>query len=448
MRLRSLINYCDSYAAGSFNTAVYTGLFRVSGPADLLASTKVELAATTDEDSVLSLLEKVYAERTDKEDSVNTIASLLKWVVSEFPVSLVSFEYGIKDMSGAGYESVADDDEKGQRGCQLAQSLIIQMAGRLAAYEIKVVAEAICVTAQLLSMLCTVSRVEDIKMPAYNLCVPFLPSLCGSKDPMDLMKQLTELKELNERRRAAEAQGSMLPLTRLEVLIQYGHRIWGYIEHNLLSLENALKAIEEVTASSTVEVETKRRKRDILKRMLAKMKLSPFKDRNTKKKNHHHGRLLKRLFHKKQSDNEGTIQSKEETNRTTEEPNSDANLGNLSIIEHANAIGKDDLKRLAIDRIDSVRLIQPVVSPIANEPLCKEDQDTDSSDDGAAAVEDLHHTATRDQSLGVKGVELLRALVSSDANSIERAKTSRTDSSDLKMVSSADPVRRFGSSPT
>mmetsp|Transcript_1481 Transcript_1481/g.1899 ORF Transcript_1481/g.1899 Transcript_1481/m.1899 type:complete len:332 (+) Transcript_1481:17-1012(+) len=70
---------------------------------------------------------------------------------------------------------------------------------------------------------------------------------------------------------AGEIQSQELPVYRFEVHIMFGHRIWGYIEHSLPSLVLALETIAELTAEMSPP-ERQHRKRDILKRLLNKMR--------------------------------------------------------------------------------------------------------------------------------------------------------------------------------
>lgn len=463
-RLAASIQYCDAYASKATG-AVYQGLFRVPASGDVLDNLK-ERVKTYDKAHVALLgLQDFRRTHPDKEESINAIASLLKWILRVFPVALVPFNFAMVDMSSFEYDRVTDDAERGRIGCRLAQDLILAMAAQLEAYDDKIVAEAISVVAQLLSMLCTVSRVDEIGMSEYSLSVPLIPSLCNARDPIAMVKEHTELQMFTANRRDAESKGTPPPISQLQLLIVYGHRIWGYVEHVMPSLEHAIKAIGEVSPSKGSEQRV--RKRDVLKRILHKMKLSskshsPESPGSHQGKGEAHENFFKRLFTKKPAD----------SNKASSPPlsaNSPSALGRFARLEKSAAVDAEDLKRLGVGRAKSVRLESPIM-PLQQDGLEHDETPADQSSslvEGSGAHEETASASTDEddctdseeqenkedtdskQTLGLHGVELLREYVAADSGrrSFRRSRTTRQDTTSFHKVSSADPIRRFASTP-
>lgn len=461
-RLVAAVQYTDAYAS-DVPSKLYQGLFRVPASSDLLDKLKERVQGFDDVGTCLEGLEEFRQEHPDKEESINAIASLLKWILRSFPVALVPFDFAMTDLSNFGYDRIADDTERGRVGCQLAQDLILAMSMQLEAYDVNVVVETVSAVAQLLSMLCTVSRVSEIGMDDYNLSVPILPSLCNSRNPIDLVKEHTEQQVFGTRRRAAETDGTALPISQLQVLILYGHRIWGYVEHIMPSLGHALNAIAEVSHSASSDHRV--RKRDVLKRFLVKMKLkskssksaeSPRADRSES-----HDNFFKRLFSKKNG--EGNV-----TTGNTPAVNTAAGLGRFARLGQSSAVGEEDLKRLGIGRAKSVKLMSPILSNLQGGTEQREDSAEETSHQSSQEehpVVHVYHSVDDDdctdseeqedevephakQTLGLHGVELLREFVVPDSGSdrLSRRKTTRVDTSTIHKVSSADPIRRVASS--
>ena len=85
-------------------------------------------------------------------------------------------------------------------------------------------------------------------MGPYQLFVVFIPSLGLSrthKNSKSMVKQEAEvLHQLNELRKQRRAEGEALPQALLEVLIEYGRRIWGYVYNALPKLKEVLETIQ------------------------------------------------------------------------------------------------------------------------------------------------------------------------------------------------------------
>ena len=449
-RLAASVQYCDAYASGATGP-IYEGLFRVPASGDVLQRVKDRVRSNDEVAPSLAALEAFRQDHPDGEESTNAIASLLKWILRDFPIALVPFEFAMVDVSASGYVGVTDDAERSRIGCQLAQDLILAMATHLEGYDNAIVAEAILVVAQLFSMLCTVSRVEKISMDSHNLSVPMLPSLCNSRDPVEMVKEHTAQQVFMTKRREAGNTGATGPVSQLQLMIVYGHRIWGYVEHVGPSLQHALQAIGEVIHSSGSEQRV--RKRDVLKRILAKMKprRKSHSDAPGKKApaSETHDNFFKRLFSKKHGDASGMAEPAQSTEAT-------AALGRFARIEKSAAVNEEDLKRLGVGRAKSVRLESPILPTLqgaedeqvasdeAIQTYVSQDDDecTDSED------EDLNEESDSQQSLGLHGVELLRKFVAPNTRTkhLSYSKTTRLDTSTIHKVSSADPIRRVSSS--
>mmetsp|Transcript_19622 Transcript_19622/g.23853 ORF Transcript_19622/g.23853 Transcript_19622/m.23853 type:complete len:415 (+) Transcript_19622:485-1729(+) len=313
------------------------------------------------------------------------------------------------------HHKVIEENERGMLGCKFAQDLILTMASQLSSSEeldvgesiSELIAHAIAAVAQMLSMLCTVARINEIAMPRQNLFIVFLPSLCNSRDPMVLMEESKKLVELNAHRRqierntnvnnAGEIQSQELPVYRFEVHIMFGHRIWGYIEHSLPSLVLALETIAELTAEMSPP-ERQHRKRDILKRLLNKMRGKSVShdinnDSNDREKSPNaFKRGFKKLQNKIHKNKAPNLHLDEKMySNTGETGDNDGKfdeyeeyLGELALLTKSPRFGEEHVKRLAIQRAESLSITSSLVGQWGNDG----DSGNDITDGVANQIQD------------------------------------------------------------
>jgi hypothetical protein len=169
-------------------------------------------------------------------------------------------------------------EQRGAIGAEMAQDLIHALVSAHSATMLDAaLVELVAMVGQLLSLLCTISRTPSIRMGSYELWVPVNASLSSSKDPHKLVEEAHLTKALNDARREAEAADKPPPQTCLELLIEFEHRVWGYIAAALGDMEQivaALRAADKKTPAilpaSAAEflhllARRRRRKRDVLK---------------------------------------------------------------------------------------------------------------------------------------------------------------------------------------
>mmetsp|Transcript_13887 Transcript_13887/g.15823 ORF Transcript_13887/g.15823 Transcript_13887/m.15823 type:complete len:400 (+) Transcript_13887:194-1393(+) len=344
------------------------GLFRKSPSEEVLSKLKTEvkqLDANNGTDSTLELLNDFVSKNDGGNDCTNAVASLLKWILREFPVPLLAFDYEIVEVQDKGYHTVTGESDKGSIGCKLAQDIILQMSTQLSGqFDTELIVHAISAVAQLLSMLCTVSRVESIRMPSKNLLIVFLPSLCNSRDPLKLMEESKSMGGLSVGSSSTDAIHEKI--YRLQVQIMYGHRIWGYIEHSFPSLKLALDTIAELHDDScpTEQPEVRHRKRDVLKRFMNKLRGKS----DDKGKPVDAGTALQEsLKEQKQCSNVKTTQG-----LTSSEVTYQKNLGDLAILTKSPQFGEEHVRRLAIERAESLSVTPSTEEVVQNETTTEE----------------------------------------------------------------------------
>ena len=253
------------------------GLFRVP-PAD---SSVKELRTLLDGggDELAAIKEFVAACKPKRGfgECANAVATQLKWYLRQGAEPVLPWTFCNADLREFGAVALAatGDEQRGAIGAEMAQDLIHALVSAHSATMLDAaLVELVAMVGQLLSLLCTVSRTPSIRMGSYELWVPVNASLSSSKDPRKLVEEAHLTKALNDARREAEAAGKPPPQTRLELLIEFGHRVWGYIAAALGDMEQivaALRAADKKTpaimpASAAEFLHlSARRKRDVLK---------------------------------------------------------------------------------------------------------------------------------------------------------------------------------------
>jgi hypothetical protein len=184
----------------------------------------------------------------------------------------------VQDLREFQLESVLDDLKRAEIGASFSQDIVHTMVNSRPDVAEDFLVELIRLVGMTLALLCSVSNVPAYKMSAYDLYVPFLPSLAGSRDPLELVQEHTAIKTLNDQRRAAQATDpNQVPQTRLELLITYGHRIWGGVRSITPALPEAILHLREIDARSaapfaSATASAKQRKRDVIIAMFNKPK--------------------------------------------------------------------------------------------------------------------------------------------------------------------------------
>ncbi|GBG31247.1 Rho GTPase activating protein, putative [Hondaea fermentalgiana] len=219
-------------------------------------------------------------------ECANAISSLLKGFLRDLPKPLLPFTFCTEDLRKFALGESRDDDKRSEVGSNLAEDLMHTMVTFHAGCSNEVLSTAISLAGQIFALLCTVSRRRIFEMHSYDLFVPFLPSICGARDPMELIQEHKSIKRLNDERRAAEVDKREPPQTRLEVMILFGHRIWGYIKACMPDLDVAIDALRDFDktnkAAKEGDSQTRRRKRDVIKRIFKPN--SWFQDKDAKDK--------------------------------------------------------------------------------------------------------------------------------------------------------------------
>mmetsp|Transcript_10477 Transcript_10477/g.17067 ORF Transcript_10477/g.17067 Transcript_10477/m.17067 type:complete len:399 (-) Transcript_10477:1486-2682(-) len=272
---KACIRWLGKYVEKESDEPKTTGLFRVRAADSTTALLKQAINKEDDELPYDKLKDFVYENepKLGTNECANAIGSLLKGYLHDFPQPLLPFNFGTKDLKEFDLDKLVDDVQRSEVGATLAQdliSVIVSVHGETC--DNQVLESLIILAGQLFSLLCSVSRCDEINMSAYDLFVPFLPTICGARDPTLLMKEHGVIKELNNSKREAEANGTRRPKTRLEIMILYGHRIWGYVKECIPSLNSAVIALRELSEVSSRHEEhddshNHRRKRDVLKRV-------------------------------------------------------------------------------------------------------------------------------------------------------------------------------------
>mmetsp|Transcript_271 Transcript_271/g.660 ORF Transcript_271/g.660 Transcript_271/m.660 type:complete len:538 (+) Transcript_271:60-1673(+) len=210
-------------------------------------------------------------------ECANAISSVLKGYLRDLPKPLLPFAFCTEDLRKFALGEASqegDEDARSEIGSNLAEDLMHTMVTFHRDCSNEVLSTAISLAGQIFALLCTVSRMRIFEMQSYDLFVPFLPSICGARDPMQLIQEHKSIKMLNDERRAAEIDHRQPPQTRLEVMIIFGHRVWGYIKACMPDLDVAIDALREYDAEhkanggSFSDSHNRHRKRDILKRIM------------------------------------------------------------------------------------------------------------------------------------------------------------------------------------
>ncbi|CAK8993353.1 Protein NLRC5, partial [Durusdinium trenchii] len=270
------VRWLGKYVDGAFGTEFENGLFRVRAADSVSAELKHVMGLPEGLPyQKLCVFVSEQREKVGIVECANAISSFLKAVLRNLPEPMLSFDFCTKDLREFKLENVTDDIKRSEVGMNLAQDIIHEIVLVHRECSDELITVLVSLTAQLFSLLCSVTRNAAFNMDSYDLFVPFLPSVCGSRDPMQLIKEHNSIKSLNEQRRNAEVEGRAPPMTRLEVMVVFGHRIWGYTKLCLPTLPAAIDALRKVDAENTSKPDgaaVPTRKRDILKRILKKPK--------------------------------------------------------------------------------------------------------------------------------------------------------------------------------
>ncbi len=199
---------------------------------------------------MLSAAKEFVAARKPKRgfgECANAVATQLNWYLRQGAEPVLPWTFCNADLREFGAVALAatGDEQRGAIGAEMAQDLIHALVSAHSATMLDAaLVELVAMAGQLLSLLCTVSRTTSIRMGSYELWVPVNASLSSSKDPHKLVEEAHLTKALNEARREAEAAGKPPPQTRRELLIEFGHRVWGYIAAALGDMEQIVAALK------------------------------------------------------------------------------------------------------------------------------------------------------------------------------------------------------------
>jgi len=263
-KITGCIHWIDSYAHGREGKLI-EGLFRVRPDDSDLNQLKIEF---NDIQCSASIEPAIHVLRTfmnewlhnDVDNMSQCVSSLLKYMLRELEVPLIPWDFATEILSDDIFK-LFKSQSPGITGAYLAQEIVLRLAAHHFYYDTGLLSYIIQVIAKLFSCLCTVSKTKELKMPASNLYVPFLPSLCGSRDPTLALEEGRELGMLQGGGGGGGGSGGPDSKSRLEVLIMFGRRIYGWVYEALPSLEPGLREIKE-------QIAPKMRKRDRFKRFL------------------------------------------------------------------------------------------------------------------------------------------------------------------------------------
>jgi len=258
------------------------GLFRVSPSEATMTALKAFLRSSPEEGLPYQRICAFVAEhRMEKgiTEATNAICSLLKWNLRNLPQPVLDFAFCTEDLAEFALVGEMDDAKRSEIGTHLAQDIIHVVVTNHASASNATIKVVISLVGQLMSLLSMVTRRKELRMQSYDLFVVFLPSICGSRNPTQLMKEHQNLKRLNDLRKRAELESTRPPQTRLEVMVAFGGRIWGYVSFLLPELDQVIEALRQFdrensrietgfrTGNADADNLTRRRKRDIIKRI-------------------------------------------------------------------------------------------------------------------------------------------------------------------------------------